>query len=382
MATDLDPQLDGWARNVNLVKFLVAHGWTVASRDAHYTEMRRAGVGHAVNVGRLDNGLWGWTTRKNGSGRIWHYLQRYEGGDSLGHVRAYLRRFLEANTAVLGDDDVPAPVRVRARITLDVIAALNDRPNGAAPASAEDGALRLRLRVRAKRTNRATPRDYEAVRRRWATMPSGAPYLLTRGLDPDLIARFPNEIRTDSHGYACCAHRLAGGQLVGYEFKGPRPAGEETAKRSKTGFAKNGSKALFRVGVGEFRRIVICESAIDALSVAQYEGLRDGTRYASVYGSMGDDNIATLREIARRYPGLLWSCGFDADARGAEFTEQVRAIVVNEDPSAMIEDVGLPEAPDPAHPFKDWNEVICEAEYLGRLERERLTATADEVVPV
>ncbi len=340
----MDQELDTFAR-LDLVAFLEACGWKVVDRDRRYTKMHRAGANGALMVSQMPSGVWVWNTRDGmQSGRmIWDYLQTYEGAGSIGHARVVLRDHAGTERPERPRDEAP------------------QRPARTAAAAANSN-------------GGPKEKDFEAVRRRWASFDAGSAYLLGRGISAEIVAAFVGDIRTDRAGNACCAHRLLTGEIVGYEIKGPRRAGQEGAKRSYTAFSAGGSKSIFRIGQGPVQRLVVAEAAIDALSVAEHEGLRQGTRYCSLYGEPGPTNVETLQAIARRFPGRSWVLAFDVDGKGEGFAAQVRAIVGSVDPTASFETAALPASPDPLRPYKDWNEAICPAEYAARLRREAARA--------
>jgi Protein of unknown function (DUF3991)/Toprim-like len=103
---------------------------------------------------------------------------------------------------------------------------------------------------------------------------------------PDAVlhaAIVADAIREGPYGSAWFAHR-AGGEITGFEMRGP----------SFRSFSKGGNKTLFRFAAGTGRRLAVCESAIEALSLAAHEGIRAGTLYASTAGGIGDGTVAAL----------------------------------------------------------------------------------------
>ncbi|MEY9625453.1 hypothetical protein ABIA27_000488 [Sinorhizobium fredii] len=67
------------------------------------------------------------------------------------------------------------------------------------------------------------------------------------------------------------AHTDNAGAVTGWEARGPE----------YRGFASGGTKGLFRLGPDTALRLAVTEAAIDAMSLAAIEGLRDGTVYLS-----------------------------------------------------------------------------------------------------
>jgi len=112
-----------------------------------------------------------------------------------------------------------------------------------------------------------------------------------RGL-PDrilLAARVADAVREGPHVSAWFAHRDAAGCVIGIEMRGP----------VWRNFSAGGEKALFRLpgGPGCVSRVAVCEGAIDALSLAAIEGLRDDTLYAATTGGMGPATITALQQL-------------------------------------------------------------------------------------
>ena len=70
------------------------------------------------------------------------------------------------------------------------------------------------------------------------------------------------------------AHSDSVGVITGWEERGP----------SWRGFATGGAKELFRLGASDCLRICVTEAAVDAMSLAALEELRDDTLYVSTGG--------------------------------------------------------------------------------------------------
>lgn len=154
--------------------------------------------------------------------------------------------------------------------------------------------------------------------------------------------RFRGRIRVDDRGNAIFPH-FDGEGLCGYEI---RNAGFK-------GFASGGSKGLWLSNeLPDDNRLVLCESAIDALSYAVlFPDLE--TRYGSVGGKLNPLQAEHIRVAAERMP--LKSkivAAMDADKDGAQLAEIVRDAVERagrKDLAYVFEE-----------PFgaKDWNEIL------------------------
>jgi hypothetical protein len=127
--------------------------------------------------------------------------------------------------------------------------------------------------------------------------------------------------------------------VVGYELRGP----------DTRSFARGGQRHLAEFGCRETRRLVVTESAIDALSVAALEGCRQDTRYASTAGRPSAAAIAALQAACAEGRIAEVVLAFDADAEGAVMGRAVASALAGR---ARI--VTLP----PTGGAKDWNDVL------------------------
>ena len=142
----------------------------------------------------------------------------------------------------------------------------------------------------------------------------------SRGL-PDrilLAARVADAVREGPHVSAWFAHRDAAGCVIGIEMRGP-------AWRN---FSAGGEKTLFRLpgGPGSLSRVAVCEGAIDALSLAAIEGLRDDTLYAATTGGMGPATITALQQLLQVLtadPAGTLIAATDADTAGWRYAARL-----------------------------------------------------------
>lgn len=109
-------------------------------------------------------------------------------------------------------------------------------------------------------------------------------------------------------------HADAEGRVVGWEMRGPR----------YKGFVAGGTKALFSVGAKRPRRLAVCEGMIDALSLANLEGWRDDTLYASTGGGWKDAAVAALR--SRLALGGLLVAATDRGTGGERLAERLAMV--------------------------------------------------------
>ena len=168
-----------------------------------------------------------------------------------------------------------------------------------------------------------------------------------RGLPERVLmaACVADTIREGPFGSAWFAHRDSAGMLTGIEMRGP----------DCRNFSAGGGKTLFRLpgGLGRLTRLAVCESAIDALSLAAIERERIDTLYAATAGGMGPATIAALRQLLRGLsadPVGLLIAATDADTAGRRYAARLAELAAE---SGVRFDAILP--PDG---LNDWNDAI------------------------
>ncbi|MBB4420836.1 hypothetical protein GGE20_005827 [Rhizobium leguminosarum] len=122
-------------------------------------------------------------------------------------------------------------------------------------------------------------------------------------------------LREGPQGSMWAAHRDQTGILTGWEARGPQ----------YRGFASGGTKVLFRFGSDSPLRLAVTEAAMDAMSLAAIEGLRQGTLYLSTGGGWSPTTEAALRELASN-PGVQMVAATDANPQGDMFAERLRTL--------------------------------------------------------
>lgn len=142
------------------------------------------------------------------------------------------------------------------------------------------------------------------------------------------------------------------GGVIGWEERGPE----------WRGFATGGSKQLFNFGPFGAARIAITEAAIDAMSLAALEGLREGTAYASTAGGWSPATAEAIRAFSVR-PGMMLVAATDANAQGEAFAHRIRTIARE----------GGCDFGRLTPRLDDWNEDLKEGE---RKRRRRIKPTA------
>lgn len=291
-------ELERFKGQINLAEYAAAQGYTLDRGESSQNSavMRRESDGDKVIVatGEDGHGIYFSVRDDADNGSIIDFVQRRQ-AKNLGQVRKELRPWL-------GASPLPVPEQIR-------------KPE-------------------------RSSKDRRQVIAAWSRMePAGAhPYLVERGLSADTLAdpRFAGMIRADSRGNAVFPH-YDGQGLAGYELK----------NREFTGFAKGGQKALWHsANIEHAPRVVVVESAIDALSHAQMTGDREAA-YISIGGQMSPEQRQVLRQqLAQAVDrGAQVVAGTDADEAGDQLAQVVAEMV----PEASRE--------RPAQ-GQDWNEAL------------------------
>lgn len=120
----------------------------------------------------------------------------------------------------------------------------------------------------------------------------------TRGLPSISVDRAVQVgvLREGICGTVWAMHQGAHGRITGWEMRGPR----------YKGFSKGGGKTLFWLGHPPVAdRVVVTESAIDAMSLATIEDWPDGTLYTSTGGGYGPETGAALQAMLPRNARLV-----------------------------------------------------------------------------
>lgn len=193
-----------------------------------------------------------------------------------------------------------------------------------------------------------TDKDRMKVEASWERMQdavTGHPYLeKERALPGSLLAleRFSGRVRIDGKGNAVFPHFDAEG-LSGYELKNV----------GFTGFASGGTKALWLSHeLPGDKRLVFCESAIDALSHAVLFP-DNHARYASIGGKPNPQQPELIRAASARMPvDSEIVSAMDADKDGAELAGIVRKAVV------LTGRLDLKFTVQEPFGVKDWNDQL------------------------
>jgi len=192
-----------------------------------------------------------------------------------------------------------------------------------------------------------TSKDREGVQERYASIMVAQrhPYLERERSIPAMVLqywRFKGRIKIDQRGNAVFPHFDKAG-LCGYELR----------NRDFKGFASGGTKGLWLSKTGSTdRRLVICESAIDALSFAVL--FPDGhARYASIGGKLNPTQPDLIRAQITLLPqGGEIIAAMDSDDAGGQLARAIQK---------SFTDAARPDLTfrrqEPAG-FKDWNDQL------------------------
>lgn len=165
-----------------------------------------------------------------------------------------------------------------------------------------------------------------------------------RALPASLLGsnRFAGRVRTDGRNNAVFPHFDAQG-LSGYELK----------NNGFTGFAPGGTKALWMSHeLPDDNRLVLCESAIDALSHAVLFP-DNRARYGSIGGKPSPGQPELIRAAAARMPtDSEIVSAMDADADGAKLNDVVKKAV------ALTRRTDLRFTVQEPFGVKDWNDQL------------------------
>jgi hypothetical protein len=304
-----DDELDRFKRDINLVEFATARfGYRrrprESSRSSHV--LHRAADHDKILVARETDGHWVYCSVRDDrdNGTVIDFLQRRQRLD-LGRIRQELRDWLHTPRPDPGPacrPDSPPLVRDRHQVVL-AFAAASRAQNSA--------------------------------------------YLNERGIRPATLQdpSFAASWKIDRRGNVLFPHRDDEG-LSGFEIK----------NAGFTGFASGGRKALWQsVKRDRESTLVLCESAIDALSYQQMHRLQNA-RYLSTAGSLSSDQRDQLaRLFGRTSPKTLVVAAVDTDLGGNVLAAQLQQLA-KAHARAFVR-----HSPDPAI-GKDWNDVVKRVE--------------------
>ena len=312
-------ELDRFKTQINLAEYAASQGYQLDRRESSRNSavMRRESDDDKIIVATDTDGHGVYFSVRDDqdNGSIVDFVQRRK-GLNLGQTRKELRLWL-------GTESLPVPERIR-------------KPE---PSSTDRRAL-----IGSFAQMQLQPQ-------------SGHPYLLSRGISAATLTdpRFAGMIRQDHRGNAVFPHYDSQG-LSGYELK----------NEGFTGFSRGGEKRVWHsANIGTADRVVVVESAIDALSYAELTGDQQAA-YISIGGQPSPEQWQVLAAALanKQKQGVALVIGTDADAVGDKLAAQIAELA----PSAERQ---RPTA-------KDWSDQLqaqtsktgLQAEF-ERMQRER-----------
>lgn len=309
-------ELEDFKTRVNLTEFAAAEGYALDRKaSSRNSAVMVHPAGDKIIIARGEDGHWVYfSVRDPGDhGTIIDFVQRRKGG-TLGNARQVLRPWLGGG---FGPPASPPLLRPSADRFVERLEPIK--------------------------------RDVAQVRARFEAMNSIGTYSAylceDRAIPPALLAQpaFASRIRVDERGNVIFPHFNAGG-LCGYEIK----------NRGFTGFASGGTKGLWAsVPTPEDERLVVAETAIDALSYAVLAG-HSRARFVSIAGQMNPEQPALLRSaIGKLKAGGRIVLAFDNDEGGDSLVARVTELFAE----AQRADLTLIHD-RPSIRGADWNDVL------------------------
>jgi hypothetical protein len=302
-----DRELEYFKTSIDLRAYAAGQGYVLDRRESWRGSavMRRPDGSDKIIIKRDGDGHYVFfSVHHEASGSIVDFVQSLNASMSLGSVRKELRPWLGGKVSVPLPHDFPA-----------------------LPKTGKD---RMRVETEYARMEEVTRH----------------PYLENDRHIPALLlehSRFASRVRVDARGNAVFPH-FDGMGLCGYEIK----------NAGFTGFAAGGSKGLWasHSEAGD-KRLVFCESAIDALSHAVLFPALEETRYASIGGQVNPTQPELVRmATARMADSSEIVAAMDGDTEGRKLSEIVRRAVelVGRTDLRFVDHVPVG--------FKDWNDQL------------------------
>lgn len=303
-----DDEIVRFKKEINLVEFMQAYGYTLDKKLSSKSNkvMRRDDEKLCVRTDKDGTGEFFNVHDSQDNGTIIDFIQRRE-SINLGQVRKELRPWINESSTPSRTLTARRPIE--------------------------------------ERVERPTPveRNLAITNAAWLALePYQGHYLeKVRGLSKSFTDRM--DIKQDERGNACFPHSV-GGLVCGWEKKND----------GFTGFSEGGMRAdcTFTRAPDKdgSRRMIVTESAIDAMSYLRLNGLK-GDTVVSLGGEPTDTQLARLSAISANTPTVIAT---DRDQGGDKIAEKIMARC----PTATRE---LPIG-------KDWNEDLVQSNGAKELE--------------
>ncbi|WP_225741619.1 DUF3991 and TOPRIM domain-containing protein [Halospina sp. K52047b] len=305
-------ELNDFKREINLAEYAAAQGYQLDRRESSRNSavMRRESDDDKIIIATDTDGhgIYFSVRDDQDNGSIIDFVQRRQ-GLNLGQTRKELRPWCGDSSSYR---PLPIPERIR-----------KPEPSNANRQAAMGSFAQMQSQPK-----------------------GGHPRLQERGISSETLTdrRFAQVIRQDSRGNAVFPHYDEAG-LSGYELK----------NRDFTGFSRGGEKRLWVTSnIEHAPRIVVTESAIDALSHAEITGDTEAA-YISIGGQPSPEQwealAAKLTEAQERGASVV--IGTDADEPGDKL-------------AARIEELTPGAKRDEPEQGKDWNQQLTDALDAGK----------------
>lgn len=335
----IDEELARFKAEIDLVDFMTANGCNVVRRYTNSVELR--GHGGKFYVRRVGNDYVFKDFLNDRGGTIIDYCQQYLMAGNLGEVRKMLRDYSGIRVDNQSQRKVEKPKEVKKTKEKEKEIVIEKNPE------------KIRQNMKNFKTCVETggKHDYLQKERK----------ILSEIL---LDSRFANRVMIDNRGNAIFPHYDKTG-ICGYEIK----------NKGFTGFSLGGEKGLwYSRDVSKAQKIVITESAIDAMSHAQLRKTDASVGYVSIGGAMSEKQEALLKSLIEKAHsrGTEVVLGLDNDTAGDKLCQKVRAIA-GECGAALRREVPT---------SKDWNDDLRQQGGLqtGEWKKEELQ-TAQQTPP-
>ena len=300
-------------KRINLVEYCTSRGYVVDRRiSSRNSIVMRHTNGDKLGIGKTASGTYVFYNFKGTeSGTIIDLVQTLDGG-SLGEVRKTLRNYNGLPTSHRPSPTLPFKLQPSQHDASRVLAGwMKTQPIGT----------------------------------------RGHPYLTDhRGISVEIQNNpvFKGRIHIDDRGNAVFPHFNKSG-LCGYEIKNGNASGT-----TFTGFSPGGLKGLAcSRPMPDDCEMIVCETAIDMLSVAMLEGTQR-KRFFSTAGQISPMQAECLRSATAKMPGTESRIvlALDNDEGGHKLAKHIRE---------ALQDVTLPIVDHfPTPPDSDWNDVLQE----------------------
>lgn len=286
-----DNELEQFKTKINLVEYIASQCYTLDKKEStkNSKTMRKGDDKLVITTDTDSHGIYFSARDSSDNGSIIDFIQNRE-NKNLGEVRKELRSF-------------------------DGFTDIQDYKSYSKPTqSSKDTAQATYMLAKAQFTN-------------------SHPYLLDeRKISSETLTdpRF-NNIKIDARGNALFPHYNSSG-ASGYEIK----------NKDFTGFAKGGEKGIwYTSNIMRAKNVVICESAIDALSHAELKNTSKETAYISVGGSISASQLELIKTIGKDRQIIIAT---DNDETGSRYAKQIKELA----PNALRE----------VAQHKDWNDDL------------------------